>query len=236
MTNSMFVRLVAVMFIGAGVCTSNVARSQEDILLPGSTVQNAIELLQTTPDGKNVWFTLADDPAAGAPQSDYWLGVQVAALPEVAKKQLAIEDGLAVEEVTPGSPAAKAEIKKYDILVKAGDVPLKNIADLVKAVDASQGKEITITIVRDGKNQTIKAIADKRPKSEFVIEGAKRSLAARNPELAAEMKQLEEALEKLKSKLGKEGAGFWFAKPAVVAPRVDVRLSDRISEAVAKSW
>ena len=47
MTNSMFVRLVAVMFIGAGVCTSNVARSQEDILLPGSTVQNAIELLQT---------------------------------------------------------------------------------------------------------------------------------------------------------------------------------------------
>src|SRR5436853_4104262 len=198
MTKSTTTRYVALMLIGAcAVWTNQVAWGQEQVPAAGATLQNALELIQTTPDGKSTFvYTLLDDPAEAAPQSDYWLGVQVAALPEVVKKQLVLEDGLAVEEVTPDSPAAKAEIKKYDILVKAGDAPLKSIADLVKAVDASQGKEIVVTIVRNGKNQTIKVIADKRPKSEFVIEGAKRSLAARNPELAAEMKQLEEALEK----------------------------------------
>ena len=86
----------------------------------------------------------------------------------------------------------------------------------MKAVDASGGKELIITIVRDGKNQTVKVIADKRPKSESV-EVVKRAVAAARPELAAEIKQLEEALEKLKNKAGKDGFGFFFAKPAVVA-------------------
>jgi hypothetical protein len=201
-------------------------------------LRGKVRLIHGSEDKDNLIIALADDVAEGLPQSDYWIGVQVAAVPDVAKKQLAIEDGLAVEEVTPDSPAAKAEIKKYDILVKAGDAPLKNIADLVKAVDASQGKELTITIVRNGKNQTIKVIADKRPKSErgeVGIDDVKRTLAARSPELAAEIKQLEESLEKLKGKIGKEGLGFWLAKPAVVAPRVDVRIPENWRGAVAKA-
>src|SRR5205085_284230 len=100
------------------------------------------------------------------PQSEYWLGLQLAALPEIVKKQLAVEDGLTVEEVAADSPAAKAEIKKFDILVKAGDTPLKSLSDLVKAVDASQGKEIIITIVRGGKDSTVKVAAIRRPEGE----------------------------------------------------------------------
>jgi len=212
------------MLIGAcAVWTSRLARGQDDVPALGGALQNALKSIETTADGKrNLVIALADDLET-VPQSDYWIGVQVAAVPDVAKKQLAIDDGLAVEEVTQDSPAAKAEIKKFDILVKAGDAPLKNITDLVKAVDASQGKEVIITIVRDGKNQTIKVIPDKRPKSESV-EIVKRAVAAARPELAAEIKQLEEALEKLKNKAGKDGVGFWFAKPAVVAPQVDYKV------------
>src|SRR3954447_15159235 len=169
MRTNTLARGVALMLIGAcAVWTSRVARGQDDDPALGGALQNALKSIETTADGKrNLVIALADDLET-VPQSDYWIGVQVAAVPDVAKKQLAIDDGLAVEEVTQDSPAAKAEIKKFDILVKAGDAPLKNITDLVKAVDASQGKEVIITIVRDGKNQTIKVIPDKRPKSESV--------------------------------------------------------------------
>ena len=103
MTKSMLVQCVAPVFIGAVVWASNVAKGQDDVLVPSGVLQNTLKLFQTpSDDGKQtVVFALADDPAANVPQSDYWLGVQVAALPEVVKKQLVLEDGLAVEEVTP---------------------------------------------------------------------------------------------------------------------------------------
>src|SRR5207244_10407192 len=58
---------------------------------------------------------------------------------------------------------------------------------------------------------------------------------------ASEIKQLEEALEKLKSKVGKEGVGFFYAKPAVVGPRIDLRVPEmksfeKIPEMVMKGW
>ncbi len=120
--------------------------------------------------------------------SDYWLGVQVAALPELTKRQLALKHGLAVEDVTADSPAAKAEIKRYDILLKAGDTPLNVVADLVKTVEAAQGKEIEITVKRDGESRTIRVTADKRPKSEATIDIVRKKIEATRPELAGEIK------------------------------------------------
>jgi PDZ domain len=227
MTKHGWLKVVALVAIGVGmVWTCRQATAQQDVLIPGGPTEFTVEPLQDAAKEKvDVLLALAGELADDTPQSEYWLGLQVAALPEVLKKQLVLEDGLAVEEVTQESPAAKAEIKKHDILIKAGDAPLKNIMDLVKAVDGSQGKEIIITIIRDGKNQTIKISPDKRPKTESV-ETVKRAIAARSPELAGEIKQLEEALEKLKNKVGKDGFGFFFAKPAVVAPRVDVKLAE----------
>jgi hypothetical protein len=177
-------------------------------------------------------LTLVEDESDDdAPQSDYWLGLQIAALPEVAKRQLNVEHGLAVEDVLVDSPAAKAEIKKYDILVKAGDTPLKEHRDLVKAVDASQGKELTITIIRGGKDQTVRVIATKRPTTETKTDVWK-TLRAKRPELDDEIKKLELALESLKGKVGKDGVGLLFAKPAVVAPKFDFKFP----EITAKGW
>src|SRR5262245_41617904 len=236
MTKQGWLKVLARIAIGVGtVWTCRETAAQQDVLIAGGPIEYTVEPLEeAAKENVDVVLALAGESADDTPQGEYWLGVQVATVPDLAKKQLAIDDGLAVEEVTQDSPAAKAEIKRYDILVKAGDEPLQNITDLVKAVDASQGKEIIITIVRDGKRQTIKVAPDKRPKE--AVETVRRTITAKSPELAAEIKQLEEALEKLKSKAGKEGFGFFFAKPAVVAPRVDVRLPDaKISEIIAKS-
>jgi hypothetical protein len=156
-----------------------------------------------------------------AQQPDYWLGVQIAALPEVVKRQLAVEHGLTVEEVSPDSPAAKAEIKKFDILVKADDKPLKEHSDLLKVVNDSQGKEIVLTIVRGGKDATVRVVAVKRPQT------ARIDVKTPRPEFRVEIKKLEEALENLKNKVGKDGTNLFFPKPAIVAPRVELKFDQK---------
>ncbi|HMC12065.1 MAG TPA: PDZ domain-containing protein [Pirellulaceae bacterium] len=236
MTRNLSTKWLAMSVVGfaaAAMWAENAGMAQQDVLIPGGPIEYNVQPLElfAVPGGGDVLFTAADDTL----QSEYWLGLQLAALPEVVKRQLAVEDGLTVEEVAEDSPAAKAAIKKFDILVKADDTPLKSLSDLVKAVDASQGKEIVITIVRGGKDSTVKVAAIKRP------EGERFTLRAPQPEFRAEIRRLEEALEGLKAKAGKDGAGFWFAKPGFVAPRVDVKipemkLSDKIPEIVMKAW
>jgi hypothetical protein len=179
---------------------------------------------RTEPDDKGEFVTrlveAENEQGDEPPQSEYWLGVQIAALPEVVKRQLAVEHGLAVEEVSADSPAAKAEIKKFDILVKADDKPLKEHGDLLKVVNDSQGKEIVLAIVRGGKDATVRVMAVKRPP------GA-REVKTPRPEVRVEIKKLEEALENLKNKMGKEGTNLWFPKPAVVAPRVELKFDHK---------
>jgi hypothetical protein len=149
--------------------------------------------------------------------SEYWLGIALDELPEVTKQQLGIESGLVVADIMDDSPAAKAEIKKHDILIKAGDAELKQPTDLIKAVDASQGKEITLVIVRGGKDRKI-AVAPVKRVEATQTRAVKGHIELReaHAEFQEEIKHLEEILAKLKSKAGDGTLGLWFAKPAVV--------------------
>jgi membrane-associated protease RseP (regulator of RpoE activity) len=201
---------------------AGVAVAQEDVLIRApKPVEGSVEPLdlELTADA-DVLFIRDDEPKNDEAKPDgYWLGVQIAELPEVAKQQLGIEHGLTVEDVMPESPAAKAEIKKFDILVRAGDTPLKEAGDLVKSVDASQGKELTITVVRGGKDRKVVVTAAKRPEKE------RWTINVPQPEVQVEIKQLEDALESLKKKAGDGGLGLWFARPAVVAPKLEYRIT-----------
>jgi hypothetical protein len=224
--------------LAVGLGWSGVTKAQqEDVLVPGATIALRAELLnEEKPQNQElVLVALRDDnqgdeKAEETPGGEYWLGVQVAVLPEITKRQLVLKHGLAVEEVSPGSPAAKAEIKKFDILVQAGDTPLKAVADLVKAVEGAEGKELAITVKRDGESRKLLVTADKRPKSETTVDLVRKKIEAARPELAGEIKQLEEALERLKTKTGKDGFGMYFAKPAIVAPRFELKFDDKFHE------
>ena len=96
------------------------ASAQEDVLVPGGPIELRVEPLKAEiaqlADVLVARVNDSDDEETSS--SDYWLGVQVAALPELTKRQLALKHGLAVEDVTADSPAAKAEIKRYDILLQ----------------------------------------------------------------------------------------------------------------------
>ncbi len=87
-----------------------------------------------------------------------WLGVMPEELTDDVRAQLDIEDGvgLAVAETRDGSPAAKS-LKKGDIIVKIDGKPLKGEEGLRKYMaTAKVGQELTLTVLRKGKSETVK--------------------------------------------------------------------------------
>src|SRR3954453_15996668 len=113
---------------GAGmISAANGATAQEDVLVPATEpTEYRVERLDPrwSHRGDAVYFVVDEAPAAEgaktaqADKNEYWLGVRIAELTDVVKQQLGIDQGLVVEDVMPDSPAAKADIKKNDILIK----------------------------------------------------------------------------------------------------------------------
>lgn len=54
-------------------------------------------------------------------------------------RRLPGDQGLQVAEVIPDSPAAKAGIKKNDVILSVNDIPVKTLADLHRAAASEQG-------------------------------------------------------------------------------------------------
>ncbi len=101
----------------------------------------------------------------------YWIGVECREAPPELKSQLGLaeDEGLVVVHLTADGPAAKAGIKRHDIVVSAGDDKLKRVPDLIKAVNAADGKEISLKVIRAGKEQTIAITPAERPKEDSQI-------------------------------------------------------------------
>ena len=105
------------------------------------------------------------DPSNVPDASEYWLGIGCAPVPAALRTQLNVPEkqGLLVEGVAPDSPAAKAGIAQYDILLRAGDKPLAEPRELVKAIEAAKESKLKIELIHDGKPKTIEATPAKRP-------------------------------------------------------------------------
>lgn len=70
--------------------------------------------------------------------------------------------GATVLEVTKGSPAEKAGLKKGDVIVKINDNNIESPDNLYEAVHPFKpGEKIKITFKREGKEQTASAVLDK---------------------------------------------------------------------------
>jgi hypothetical protein len=78
----------------------------------------------------------------------------VAQLPDVLSK----EQGMLVAEVMPDSPAAKAGLKQFDVLVSYDDQKLFSPEQLTKLVRGDKpGRDVVLGIVRVGKLEKVKA-------------------------------------------------------------------------------
>jgi serine protease Do len=74
-------------------------------------------------------------------------------------KSYGVEEGVFVQEVTPGGPSEKAGMKDGDIIVAINGKPVKEGGDLVNTVIATPiGTPLNITVMRDHKRENFKVV------------------------------------------------------------------------------
>ncbi len=98
------------------------------------------------------------------------IGVGVTDLTTQLAKHFGVEDGLLIEEVRENSPAARAGIKAGDIIVEANSKAVKGQIDLVREVNSKKDGDVQLTIVRDGKRQTISVTPEASKDNGFVFD------------------------------------------------------------------
>jgi hypothetical protein len=106
-------------------------------------------------------------------RSDYWLGVYASRPSPALQAQLKLskDQGLLVEELQPESPAAKAGLQQYDILLKGNDKPLGSLEDLMQLIDRVKEGKLTLDLLRAGKPETVTVTPAKRPANEAGLMG-----------------------------------------------------------------
>jgi membrane-associated protease RseP (regulator of RpoE activity) len=104
----------------------------------------------------------------------YWIGLRGVVIgdddPLRAHVDLPAHQGLLVHEIVADSPAAKAGLKKYDILLRANDVELnemKNLVDMVGTEGEKKG-QITLDVIRHGERETVYVTPEERPADQMV--------------------------------------------------------------------
>lgn len=118
-----------------------------------------------------------EGPGAMAPkENEGWLGVLLEPVPAALKAQLNI-DGLMVSNVAKDSPADKAGIAQYDVILPPGDPKAKpNAEALTKMVRGHKpGDKLTLTVVHASKEKQAQVTLVKFPgKVQYKYEGAER--------------------------------------------------------------
>ncbi len=154
--------------------------------------------------------------ATPAHPSDYWIGLECVPVEPALRSQLGLAEhqGMMVASVMPESPAAKAGIKPYDVLVKAGDKPLREIKTLVEAVEKSKDKPLSLELFRGGKSQKVDVTPAKRP-GEIAEAGEEHG-----PPLGrGDWEQMRKLIEKMHPGVeGQPPMRFRFVQPGMILP------------------
>ena len=97
--------------------------------------------------------------------SKYWLGVHCEPAEPVLQTHLKLHkgQGLVVRDVVPDGPAARAGIRAHDIFLAFRDDLLVDVATLVEAVENAGETASDIQIIREGEQQLVTVVPDKRP-------------------------------------------------------------------------
>ena len=100
--------------------------------------------------------------------ADTYIGVTLEDLNEQLGEYFGIEngEGALVTEVLEDSPAGKAGLKAGDVIIKAGDKKIEELADVQNVVrKADEGDKLEFTVIREKKEKEIAVIVEESPKS-----------------------------------------------------------------------
>ncbi len=142
-----------------------------------------------------------------------FLGVETSQVPDVVSEQLGLAKGLGlvVEYVEPNSPAASAGIQQNDILKMLNDQILIEPSQLRKLLQTfSEGTEVTLTILRKGKEQKITAKLAKKevPQRHSLVPGGNHDWHWDFDETGDLGEQMQDLKEQLKDQLGDAQRGI----------------------------
>lgn len=124
--------------------------------------------------GQGIGFAIPSDLATGIIDqlteqksvSRGWMGVAIQDVTEQLAKYYDIKEtkGVYVAKVYEGDPAEKAGIQVGDVIVVINDKKIDSSRDLTLTVaSASVGETVKVTLIRDGKEKTVKVKLGKRP-------------------------------------------------------------------------
>src|SRR5216117_737034 len=142
-----------------------------------------------------------------------FLGVETSQVPDVVSEQLGLAKGLGlvVEYVEPNSPAASAGIQQNDILKMLNDQILIEPSQLRRLLQTfPEGTEVTLTILRKGKEQKITAKLAKKevPQRHSMIPGGNLDWHWDFDETGDLGQQMQELKEQLREQLGDAQRGI----------------------------
>lgn len=108
-----------------------------------------------------------------------WLGVYIQPIDAELAKELKIETGVAIHAVMEESPAAKAELKAGDVIVKVDKTDIKDVNQLQRVIAGFKpGQTVRIEVISyaDKKRRTVKVnigeLPDQEPQAKAPQEGA----------------------------------------------------------------
>ncbi|HYI07887.1 MAG TPA: Do family serine endopeptidase [Thermoanaerobaculia bacterium] len=113
----------------------------------------------------NTARTLLPQLKAGKVTRGY-LGMRIADITEETREAFSLPEarGALVQSVDPGKPADRAGIKHGDVIVQIDGKPIRNNRELIDTISyLPVGTEVKITLIRNGKSQTVTAKTATRP-------------------------------------------------------------------------
>ena len=148
-------RMLAALLAGSGftgVALAEDRKPEAEAVKPGQTRVQVIG----EKGGKGEGLVVQFGEAPGM-----WLGLMLEAE----------NGGLQVEQVVPGSPAAKAGIKTGDVVLASGDTALKSVAEVQKLVQAAGGKSVALKVRRAGQEIVIEVKPEPRKETANIVIG-----------------------------------------------------------------
>ena len=104
-----------------------------------------------------------------------WLGVRIQQVTPDIAESLGLHDahGAMVAGLTDDAPAAKAQMRNGDIILKFGGADVKDTKALVRVVgDTAPGQQVPVVVWRDGKEQSLQATVGEAPEDQTQVASA----------------------------------------------------------------
>ncbi len=114
---------------------------------PGTTVTvtfqrdgetQEVELTLATREFDQVEARLDEEPA---PEEDRALGIGLVPLPEPLRQQLGIDSGVVIQNVQPGSIAARTGLQEHDVILEVERQPVDTPAEVADAWEAARAED-----------------------------------------------------------------------------------------------